>query len=80
MSKGSFVLGTLGGRVVSGVTALAVYIRAIRPWHRRWGATDAEVAASMPGDDLVTDANFATTRDININVPAKKEIPSVWTL
>jgi hypothetical protein len=22
-----------------------------RSWHLRWGATDAEVAATMPGDD-----------------------------
>jgi hypothetical protein len=23
----------------------------LRHWHRRWGATDAEVAAAMPGDE-----------------------------
>ncbi|WP_198597848.1 hypothetical protein [Blastococcus atacamensis] len=25
----------------------------LRPWHTRWGATSAEVAAPMSGDDLL---------------------------
>ena len=26
-----------------------------RRWHLRWGATDAEVASTMPGDEIVPD-------------------------
>ena len=25
----------------------------LRSWHMRWGATHAEAAAAMPGDDIV---------------------------
>lgn len=40
-----------------------------RPWHLRWGATDAEVASPMPGDELLPDAQYRTTRAITINAP-----------
>ena len=53
--------------VVSGVVAvLVVYRSVVRPWHARWGATDDEVAAPMPGDDLVPGA-ASTTRSIAID-------------
>jgi hypothetical protein len=29
------------------------YPAVVRPWHLRWGATDAEIAMPLPGDDLV---------------------------
>jgi hypothetical protein len=38
----------------------------VRPWHMRWGATTAEVAAAMPGDDVVPRAQFNATRAITI--------------
>lgn len=41
----------------------------LRPWHMRWGATDAEVAAAMPGDDVVARAQFNATRAITIDAP-----------
>lgn len=40
-----------------------------RSWHLRWGATDAEVAAAMPGDDLVPHAQFHPTRAVTIGAP-----------
>ncbi len=40
-----------------------------RSWHLRWGATDAEVAATMPGDDLLPRAQFNPTRAITIDAP-----------
>lgn len=40
-----------------------------RSWHLRWGATDAEVAAAMPGDDLLPGAGFHPTRAITIDAP-----------
>ena len=40
-----------------------------RSWHLRWGATDAEVAARMPGDDLVPHAPFRPTRAVTIGAP-----------
>jgi hypothetical protein len=33
---------------------------------RRWGATDEEIAAAQPGDELIGDANVTATRAITI--------------
>lgn len=41
----------------------------LRPWHMRWRATDAEVAAAMRGDDVVARAQFNATRAITIDAP-----------
>jgi hypothetical protein len=46
----------------------------LRRWHLRWGATDAEVAARLPGDDLVPDCQFVATRAITIDAPPQ----AVW--
>lgn len=46
----------------------------IRNRHLRWGATDAEVAAVMPGDEIVPDASFNATRAITIDAPRER----VW--
>jgi hypothetical protein len=40
-----------------------------RRWHLRWGATPAEVAASLPGDELFPHAQFRPTRAITIAAP-----------
>jgi hypothetical protein len=45
-----------------------------RRWHRHWGATSAEIAASLPGDALVSQAQFRATRAITINAPPE----AVW--
>jgi hypothetical protein len=45
-----------------------------RHWHMRWGATDTEVGATMPGDELVPNASFNATRAITINAPPE----DVW--
>ena len=47
----------------------------VRPWHRRWGASDEEVGRSLPGDDLVTEANFETTRAITIDARPEEVWP-----
>jgi hypothetical protein len=45
-----------------------------RRQHLRWGATDAEVAGRMPGDELVPKASFDATRAITIDAPPE----AVW--
>jgi hypothetical protein len=45
-----------------------------RRWHLHWGATAAEVAGSMPGDELVPHAQFRATRAITIDAPPQ----AVW--
>jgi hypothetical protein len=46
----------------------------VRRSHLRWGATDAEVAGSMPGDELVPEPSFEATRAITIDAPPE----AVW--
>ncbi len=46
----------------------------VRRWHRHWGATDAEVAAVLPGDDLVPGCQYTATRAITMAAPPE----AVW--
>jgi len=62
--SGGWVAGSLA-MLVLGILVVVAYVVAIRPWHLRWGATDAEVGMEMPGDDLLPDAD-STTRSITI--------------
>jgi hypothetical protein len=45
-----------------------------RSRHLRWGATDAEVSAAMPGDGLVLGAQFNPTRAVTVEAPRE----AVW--
>lgn len=40
-----------------------------RPLHLKWGATPAEVASALPGDDHLPRAQFQCTRAITIQAP-----------
>jgi hypothetical protein len=57
------------GQVADVIASLPLFMTAPlwRHWHARWGATDAEVASPMPGDELVPDSQFTATRAITIN-------------
>ena len=44
----------------------AAYGLMVRPRHLRWGATDGEVAARMPFDELIPQPNYFATRAITI--------------
>lgn len=52
--------------VVGGIGSLAAYLIWVRPWHLKWGATDAEVERRMPGDDIVINPTFNATRGITV--------------
>lgn len=54
------------GLAVLGAVACGVYLRFIRPWQLRWGATDEEVARTLPGDDVVKHPTFNATRAVTI--------------
>jgi hypothetical protein len=41
----------------------------------RWGATDAEVAGAMPGDEIVPKASFNATRAITIDAAPERVWP-----
>jgi hypothetical protein len=61
------LLGEL--RDVAVAVPLAVAAPALRRWHTRWGASDDEVAAPMPGDELVPRCQISWTRAITIDAP-----------
>jgi hypothetical protein len=46
----------------------------LRRWYNHWGATDDEVKAPIPGDDLVNDPKLGYTRGVTIAAPPI----SVW--
>jgi hypothetical protein len=59
---------------IAAASPLFLFAPLYRHWHLRWGATDAEVAAPMPGDELVSHPSFNTTRAITIDAPPE----NVW--
>lgn len=59
---------------IASAAALVAYIFAIRPWHLRWGATDEEVEATLPGDEFVVEPKVNATHAITINAP----VSDVW--
>ena len=62
-------------RVVLACVALeALYVRFLRRPVLTWGATDAEAAARLPGDELLEDADGVATRAVGIDAPAA----AVW--
>jgi hypothetical protein len=46
----------------------------IRPWYCKWGATEAEVGISLPGDEQVPNPVLVSTRAITIQAP----VSAVW--
>jgi hypothetical protein len=78
-------MGSRGGALMRTLDTLcAVPIWAVspivRPWHMRWGATDAEVAGPMPGDEVVPRAQFNATRSITIDAPPEQVWPWIVQL
>jgi hypothetical protein len=51
------------------VRDLPVFLTAplYRRWHLHWGASDAEAAATLPGDDFFPHAQYRSTRAITID-------------
>jgi hypothetical protein len=65
----------VGAAAVGGLGALAAaYIFGVRPWHLRWGATDEELTAWLPGDEVMPDADLQVTHAVTIEAPPEK----VW--
>jgi hypothetical protein len=67
LKRGGMALGSIGG------TALVYQLLLRRPI-LKWGATDAEARARLPGDELLEEADGVATRAIPINAPAA----AVW--
>ena len=70
----SCFLWTVGALLILLVTAGLAYAYLIKPWYYRWGATDAEISAALPGDELVAKPKILRTKAITIAAP----IELVW--
>lgn len=66
------VLAGIGGAMQLAVMLLIAPVA--RRWYNRWGATPAEVAGTMPGDELIPDPKIMSTRAITIAAPPEE----VW--
>jgi hypothetical protein len=52
------------------LSAGLVYWLGLRPWHIRWGTTDAEVMRPLPGDEIVPYPRKLSTRAVTIRASA----------
>lgn len=66
--------GTVGALAVAGLAAVSAYAIAVRPRITRWGASEVEVRETLPGDEVVPEPKYETTRAITIDAPAS----AVW--
>jgi hypothetical protein len=74
MKKLLLVLAVLVGLIV----VVVVAVRLLTPWMDRYGATDAEVAAIFPGDELVPDPASFVNRAVTIHAGPEDIYP--WLL
>ncbi len=59
--------------VALAITTLTILVLA-RPWHMRWGSTDAELRATLPGDELQPATGYVIQHAVTIDAPPE----SVW--
>lgn len=71
-------LKALVGTAIAGTAALLAYKFVVQPWHLHWGATDEEIEREMPGDDLIENPDFVSTRAVTI--AAKPEDIYPWLI
>jgi hypothetical protein len=67
------------GAVVIG-TAVAGYLLLVRRWQLRWGATNEEYDAALPGDDLIANPDLVATRAITVHALADRVWPWIAQL
>jgi hypothetical protein len=70
--------GLLIALVVLGIGALLIYEWILLPQIDRWGATDAEIAAGYPGDELVPAPLQVVNRAVTIHASPEEIYP--WLL
>lgn len=66
-SLGSRFLRFLTWLIAAMVVLVGIYWLTLRPWSLHWGASDAEITAALPGDELMAGAERQVTRAISVN-------------
>jgi hypothetical protein len=68
----------MAGIGVMPVLAAESYLLLGWPWLSRWGATDEEAQKALPGDELVPNPAFVTTKAVTVQAPPEAIYP--WLL
>jgi hypothetical protein len=65
--------------LIAGLVFLCLFVLLIwfvyRPWALTWGSTDAEIARSMPGDEVLEQPTFNATRAVTIEATPEEIWP-----
>ena len=59
----------LGGGAALVAAGVLVYFWFLRDWHLHWGATPAEAAGEVAGDELMPEPDIVATRVVEIDAP-----------
>ena len=73
-------MNVVGPRSLALGTASVAVVAVARRRFLHWGSTAEELAASLPGDDFVPDANLTATRAVSIAAPAARVWPWIAQL
>lgn len=73
VTKRRLLLGVAAGAAV-------LYVGFVRPWHLRWGATEEEARAALPGDDALSHPDLQATRAITVSASAEDVWPWIAQL
>lgn len=65
------IIGVLAGLLI----LLIIMIALLTPWMDRWGATDGEITATFPGDELVPEPASFVNRAITIHAKPEQIYP-----
>jgi hypothetical protein len=71
MKKFFKLVCTLAGLAIFAV----IVIVALMPWMDSWGATEAEINASFPGDELVPSPRYVYNRMVTVNAAPEEVYP-----
>jgi hypothetical protein len=70
---------TLVRLLIAGLVFLCLFVLLVwfvyRPWALTWGSTDAEIARSMPGDEVLEQPTFNATRAVTIEATPEEIWP-----
>ena len=61
--------------IIGIICILFGYLKIVRPWQLRWGASDEENVRSMPGDEIVSQPSFNATRAVTIHASPENIYP-----
>lgn len=67
----------LAAVIVAAIAVFALFFSVVRPSYLRWGATDAELHASFPGEELFPVAGSRSVRAVTVGAPAEEVWPWV---